>query len=226
MNFDDYFYDQSSVLRNKLDIHNQFVLDEAVNKFAANRMADLLKEPAPKRFDGNYLRRIHGTLFGRVYDWAGQYRECDMGRNIDFCPQDRIPESVDAIMERFQRDFMESRGGAQELAEALSDTWGRLNAAHLFRDGNGRSQAMFFMKACDAKGLDLVFSDKDIRNLRIARDEASAGRPRLLSNMLGRSLVRRPEPAPVRPFEKLKAMLAARHGDGTGHGGNGGPDGP
>lgn len=234
MTFDDYLYEGGSVLKNKLGIRNPFDLDDEVNRFAALGMEDLKSEPMPKQFDGAYLRHVHGVLFGDMYDWSGQYRECPMGRNMDFCPPEQISDKVDEFMAGFQKDFMESGAGLSELSDVLADSWGRLNGIHPFRDGNGRSQSMFFFRACEAKGIELMFSDRDIRNLRTARDEASAGRPRLLSNLLSRSMsgdpvaVRAVQPeakkqSTRRPFERMMAMLAGRNGkaDGKGHGGLG-----
>ncbi len=74
------------------------------------------------------------------------------------------------------------------MADVLSEKWAELNKIHAFRDGNGRSQFAFFNVACEMKGYELVFENKDIRNLRAARDAASDGRPGLLRGMIARGL--------------------------------------
>lgn len=187
--FDDYFFEGSSVLANKLGVHNPIDLDAAVNKIVFLRQHELLaQQRRPGCFDSSYLRHVHKTLFQDCYDWAGGYRECVMGRNMDFCRPDEIPGKIDAWSKSFQKDFMLVSGSSDQMADRLAGFWGALNQIHPFRDGNGRSQAAFFMSACEAKGLSVAFSQKDIKNLRLSRDEASDGRLRLLENLLRRSL--------------------------------------
>lgn len=187
--FDSYFYDGCSVLKNKLNIRNPILLDEAVNDIVTARMSEFLTVvETPDCFDGSYLQHVHRVLFQDCYDWAGEYRECAMGRNMDFCRPDEIPGKIDAWSKSFQKDFMLVSGSSDQMADRLAGFWGALNQIHPFRDGNGRSQAAFFMSACEAKGLSVAFSQKDIKNLRLSRDEASDGRPRLLENLLRRSL--------------------------------------
>lgn len=212
--FDSYFYDGSSVLVNKLNIRNPILLDEAVNDIVTVRMSELLaQQRRPDCFDSLYLRHVHRTLFQDCYNWAGAYRECGMGRNIDFCSPEEIPGRMDVWSRSFQKEFMLAAGAPDQMADRLAGFWGVLNQIHPFRDGNGRSQAAFFVSACEAKGLSVSFSQKDIRNLRLARDEASDGRPRLLENLLRRSLsgdakpYGLPEPGKTGAFGRLMGML-------------------
>lgn len=207
-------------------IRNAILLDDVVNKAVAIRSSGLtLRRERPARFDGEYLKHVHRTLFQDCYDWAGEYRECPMGRNIDFCHPEQIPFRVTEWSARFDSGFMRVSGDAGLMADRLAVFWGELNRIHPFRDGNGRSQAAFFSIACLVKGLSASFSDRDVRNLRLARDEASDGRPRLLANLLSRSLSGDAVPyglPPRRPsaLERLKAAL------GRGTEKPDGPDGP
>lgn len=224
--FDDYLYGGGSVLVNKFGIRNGIILEDIVNKSVSVRMRGFVSDGAfPDRFDADYLKHVHGYLFQDCYDWAGEYRECPMGRNVDFCPPEQIPGRMAAWSESFQKGFMLASGDAGAMAGKLVGYWGSLNRTHPFRDGNGRSQAVFFAQACRAKGLDVCFSDRDIRNLRVARDEASDGRSTLLSGILGRSLSGEAAPYGRPPRTKLmeRLMAMARRDQ---HHENNGPDGP
>lgn len=212
--FDDYFFEGSSVLANKLGVHNPIDLDAAVNKIVFLRQHELLaQQRRPDCFDSSYLRHVHRMLFQDCYDWAGEYRECGMGRNIDFCSPEEIPGRMDAWSRSFQKEFMSASGPSDQMADRLAGFWGALNQIHPFRDGNGRSQAAFFVSVCDAKGLAVSFSQKDIKNLRLARDEASDGRTRLLENLLRRSLSGEAKPygltgpGKTGAFSRLMGML-------------------
>lgn len=224
--FDDYFYEGGSVLANKFGIRNGVLLDDAVNDAVFARMMDVLpKVPDDAWFDAKHLRYIHGHLFQDCYDWAGEYRECPMGRNVDFCPPEQILGWMAEWSASFQKGFMLVSGDAGAMVGKLVGYWGGLNRIHPFRDGNGRSQAAFFTQACRVKGLDVCFSGRDIRNLRAARDEASDGRPAMLSGILGRSLSGEAVPYGRPPRTKLMERLMAMVGKGRHHENNG-PDGP
>lgn len=224
--FDDYLYDGGSVLANRFGIRNGIMLEDIVNKAAAVRMRGFVSDGAfPDRFDADYLKHVHGYLFQDCYDWAGEYRECPMGRNVDFCPPEQIPGRMAEWSKSFQKGFMLVSGDAGAMADKLVGYWGGLNRIHPFRDGNGRSQAAFFTPACRAKGLDVCFSDRDIRNLCAARDEASDGRPAMLSGILGRSLSGEAVSYGQPPRTKLMGRLMAMAGKDWHHENNV-PDGP
>lgn len=187
--FESYFWPGQSTLMNKLDIHNEIELEFAANEIAAARMDQLLLRGCPPVFDSKYLRYVHGTLFGDIYDWAGQYRMCEMSRNQDYAKPQDIPLAIDKFCKVFQADFFcRSFDNGSEMADVLAKAWGDLNSVHPFRDGNGRSQFVFFNKACEAKGYSLTPSKRDLGNLRTARDLASTGNCGPLSNILARSL--------------------------------------
>lgn len=236
--FDDYFWEGQNCMRNILGIHNQIELDDAVYSFAYARTIEIEKIglPAPS-FDGEGLKAMHKHLFQDCYEWAGEYRECPMGRNMQYAEPGDIAPRIAELCSEFKRDFLDAKfENTSAMGDSLADYWARLNAIHPFRDGNGRSQFAFFDAACRSKGFELDISAKDIRNLRLARDAASEGQPRLLAAILGRSLAvcdedlaarnigveDEPEPAPVPEksaataavpekkglFAKLKSMIS------------------
>lgn len=217
---DSYLWPGQRCMANTLGIHNEIELDEAVNKYAATRMPDLMAEAIPERFDADYLRHIHKTLFQDCYDWAGEYRQCPMGRNMDYADPESIPRRVSEFCESFRRDVLVPVLPERELADTLALKWAALNAIHPFRDGNGRSQTMFFTAACRSIGYDLSFSLQDRKNLRAARDSASEGRAGLLAGMIARSLQpiegferKPPEPeVKARPSALSRLMGALRRG--------------
>lgn len=70
---DPYLYEEVPVLKNKLGIKNEKTLDRIeAEQSRANMM--LLYEQGFQDFSPNGLRKIHRTLFGDIYEWAGQYR--------------------------------------------------------------------------------------------------------------------------------------------------------
>lgn len=187
--FDSYFYDRSSTLKNKLNIHNGIELDSVVNQIAAVNLDRLLHEPLPEAFDVSYLKHIHKQLFDRVYDWAGEFRTCKMSRNQDYCKPEKIESELNRFCSEFCESFVDAAfSGKDDVADVLAHSWADLNKIHAFRDGNGRSQYVFFGQACKIKGYVLEANKSDLRNLRTARDLASMGNEVSLRGMLKRSL--------------------------------------
>lgn len=70
---DPYLYADTPVLKNKLDIRDEKVLDLVeAEQSRANMM--LLYEREFSDFTPAGLCEIHRFLFGDIYDWAGEYR--------------------------------------------------------------------------------------------------------------------------------------------------------
>jgi cell filamentation protein len=144
-------YPSSDVLINKASLRDQAVLDDFEFAMVLARGA----EPLPDG-DLNYAhyRSIHHHLFQDVYDWAGQPRTVRIAKGGNwFC----YPENLDVHMARtFQwladQNFLsgESKSSfAADSAYFLSE----LNAGHPFREGNGRTQLVFFRLLCANAGL-------------------------------------------------------------------------
>ena len=75
---DPYLYADTPVLKNKLDIRDEKVLDLVeAEQSRANMM--LLYERGFSDFTPAGLCEIHRFLFGDIYDWAGEYRIINIG---------------------------------------------------------------------------------------------------------------------------------------------------
>ena len=206
-NFDDYFWPNQNCLKNKLNIHNQLMLDDTANALSMEAMDELLNEGTPSAISSEYLKHCHKTLFQDVYDWAGEYRECEMSRNIDYAKPDEISDKLYAFCKKFNRNFIENGDMPKDkMADVLADSWAELNKIHAFRDGNGRSQYVFFNGACLVKDYKLMFKPDDIRRLRDARDAASDGRSGLLRGMIERALVQNEQHELVKVFRSINAQ--------------------
>lgn len=65
------------MLVNKYDIRDGARLDELLNDFASVNWAQMRLEPAPERFNVDYLQTIHRRMFDEVLPFAGQLRDVD-----------------------------------------------------------------------------------------------------------------------------------------------------
>jgi cell filamentation protein len=140
--FDDpYVYPGTSVLRNRLDIRDEKLLESFEVEISRLRSW----EPLPAgNFDPKHYCAVHRHLFGDVYAWAGKYRTVRIAKGETmFCYPENIPAQMDAL-------FGGTKGGArfrdltpEEFVTRLAGFLAELNAIHPFREGNGRTQMSF-----------------------------------------------------------------------------------
>ncbi len=58
----------SNVLKNKLNITDKDILEEAERRRISLRTAEVMKKGIRGKFNFNHLKRIHKFLFGDIYD--------------------------------------------------------------------------------------------------------------------------------------------------------------
>ena len=75
---DIYLYDNSNVLKNKLNITDKSELETIEADFLAYRILELDTLTINSNISVDYLKEIHKHLFQDIYDWAGKYRKIDI----------------------------------------------------------------------------------------------------------------------------------------------------
>ncbi|OGX26941.1 MAG: hypothetical protein A2787_05085 [Omnitrophica WOR_2 bacterium RIFCSPHIGHO2_01_FULL_48_9] len=129
------------VLRNLLRIKNKREIDhrEARDQLrAVNEVSKLFAED--HRFTAEDICHIHRIWLGRIYSWAGQYRQVNISKDgFSFAAARHIP----ALMEEFEKGalfrFTPCRGNSRkQIVQALAVVHTELVLIHPFREGNGR----------------------------------------------------------------------------------------
>ena len=119
-------------LQNKLGLTDEAALaraEEKISKTKALALYDtgLLDTFPVGTFEG--LAKIHGYLFGDVYEFAGQMRTANIAKgNFRFAPVMYLRAALDSI------DAM-----PQSTFDEIIEKYVEMNVAHPFREGNGRS---------------------------------------------------------------------------------------
>ena len=120
------------MLKNKLNIKNQYELDREEEKITKLKAAKLFKENILDTFEVgtfNGLSQIHKFLFEDIYDFAGKVRTENIAKgNFRFASAMYLNEALEKI------DKM-----PQETFEQIVEKYVEMNVAHPFREGNGRS---------------------------------------------------------------------------------------
>lgn len=169
-------YPGTTVLINKLDIRDEWVLSQVEADLTKLRISQWELNPLADTFDFAHYKAVHTYLFGDLYDWAGQIRTVNLSKKgTNFCLADQIESRAAAIFERL-KSLCYLRGlEREELVEEFTDLYCSTNDLHPFREGNGRTQRVFLAQLLQAAGYELNFSDVDGDLLMLATIQAAHG---------------------------------------------------
>ena len=147
---DPYCYPGTTVLKNKLGLKTQADLD----KFEAEISFQRSSEPLPPgNLSNKHYCAIHRHLFQDVCTWAGKPRTVRISKgHSTFC----YPESIDRESKKQFKHLVAAKYfkglRARKFADAAAHFLAELNAIHLFREGNGRSQLSFLILLAERAG--------------------------------------------------------------------------
>lgn len=179
---DPYLVPGGTVLRNRRGIADAAVLAEFELSASMARVAELARKPVDGNFDLAHLRAIHRHVFQDVYGWAGEVRTVDLAKGMPFCRCDAIEsEAVRVFGAIAGAGYLVGLHRAGFVA-ALAEHWGEVNALHPFREGNTRTQRVFFDQLATVAGWPMDWARIDYRafvearyvNLRTGRADALA----------------------------------------------------
>ena len=171
--WENYFIPGTKVLKNRLGLDDAEELRILEEKLVFLRMTELDSAPVEGAFDYAHFKAIHRHLFQDVYEWAGEERTAPTGQfmiKAGHAYYPAGPEMTKAAEKLFaglaKDDFL--RGlEIDEFVAKLAELWGELNVVHSFREGNTRTQTVFFDALATAAGYRLnverLASDSRVR---------------------------------------------------------------
>jgi cell filamentation protein len=129
------------VLRNKLAITTVEEMNVAETAALARVTEAFVNQfDAHHRFTAADIQNMHRLWLGSIYEWAGEYRQVNMGKGgFMFAAANLIPK----LMASFENGPLRTHtpcqaGDAEAIAAALAETHVELVLIHPFREGNGR----------------------------------------------------------------------------------------
>ncbi len=145
---DPYFFEESHVLRNLLDIHDEKALDIAEAELSRANMM-LLYEQGFDDFSTAGICAIHKALFGDIYDWAGTFRVINVqkretilaGKSVWYSNDEDIGRDLEAAWNRIHHISWDEIS-REDFAAQVARTFPALWQAHPFREGNTRTIVM------------------------------------------------------------------------------------
>lgn len=115
----------------------------------------------PGTFDLRHVQAFHRAIFGDLYDWAGELRTVDIAKGQLFALHQYLePYLTDRLAGVQAEDYL--RGLPREqVVDRLAYYLAEINAAHPFREGNGRTQRAYIRQLARRAGWDLDWHDLD-----------------------------------------------------------------
>jgi cell filamentation protein len=143
---DFYHYPDSNVLMNKFDIHDYDKLQETERKISYANILQITATPLKGVLDLKYLQKIHRFILGDIYTWAGRIRggKFFSKGNTAFCVADMIPEYAKNTFGKLRQENWLRGLTRDDFIKRLAYFMSEVNALHPFREGNGRTQRVFF----------------------------------------------------------------------------------
>lgn len=159
---DPYLYDDIPVLRNKLGIRDQVLLDHAEADYVVYRLKDLALNPLGGDYHTEHLLRMDEYIFCDLFEWAGVprtisiYKEEDVlgGQPVEYSdPLDIVNDVNHALSDMRAKEWgsMSLWQKAVEFCDSLARLW----KIHPFREGNTRTTITFCCQFADEMGFSL-----------------------------------------------------------------------
>ena len=169
-------YTGTSCLKNKLDNRDEEMLAEYEAMVTTAKVALLEQNPLPGNFDFDHYRAIHKFLFEDLYAWAGQLRTVDMSKKgTAFVKAGEIKMLGEKAFARLNHRHNFAGLAHEDFVENIVDFYSVINLLLPFREGNGRTQRVFFTQLIRSAGYDIDFSQIDTDELMVATIQAAGG---------------------------------------------------
>lgn len=106
------------------------------------------------------LKKIHKALFGKIYDWAGELRIVDIRKGSEeyFLSYKYLENGAKFIFERIAEEKYLKEINREDFVKRLAYFYEQVNFIHPFREGNGRTQRIFWQKVANEAGYKIDWS--------------------------------------------------------------------
>lgn len=177
---DPYFDEEIGDLRNLIGAKSSDELREFEPQIVFANELELESFNIPRTNDFTELMLIHRQLFKGVYDWAGKIRTVDIKKNADnaefFLMFSKIESAAHYVFAELAKDNNLVGLNKEEFIKKLSYHYDQLNFIHPFREGNGRTQRVFWSRvakdASYAIDWSLIVGDENDEACRRAAEES------------------------------------------------------
>ncbi len=200
---DPYSNPKTGVLKNKLGITDQEVLDRYESTFVYARSIELSQDPIKGSFDLDHLKAIHKRLFCDVYEWAGEIRTVDISKGTSrFASTGLIESYAPKISASLQKENCLRDLEPGKFSERMAYYMGEFNVLHPFREGNGRSLREFMSQVANEAGYEVDWTQITQEEITKASINAYHGDHGYLTDLIRKNL---------HDLDREKALEIAHH---------------
>ena len=168
-------YEGTTCLVNKLGIRDEKKLAEIEAQITFAKAVMLDETPIDDDFGFEHFKKIHEFLLCDLYEWAGQVRTVDISKKRTKFLDAASIESIGAKCFAKVKDGYFENLSFDEFVKRIAEFYNDVNYIHPFREGNGRTQRIYFTQLIRHYGYDINFADVDTDELMIATIQASSG---------------------------------------------------
>lgn len=169
----EYCYPNSNVLINKLNIQDGDALHTAEREITSLRLAAAKAQPIKGKLDMWHLQKIHGYLFGDIYDWAGKLRHVNIAKGNQFCLAMNLDTYGTNLFKKLEQEHF-LIDTSESVPHRLAYYFSEINVLHPFREGNGRTQRLFIEYLASVAGYRVDFSTVTTEEMMIASADSFA----------------------------------------------------
>lgn len=163
--WEDYYIPGTEVLQNRIGETDPVKLKKFEESKVRGRMLLLVQQPIRGNFDFAHMKAIHKFLFQDVYEWAGEQRTAPVNEwmwkgKFRYFPADGpIDTPLTNQLNHLYGELADKNYlvglPLDVFVKELADSWCEINVAHAFREGNTRSQFIFFSELAKHAGYQL-----------------------------------------------------------------------
>ena len=168
-------YKGTTCLVNKLGIRDEKKLSEIEAGITFAKAVMLEETPIDDDFGFEHFKKIHEFLLCDLYEWAGQVRTIDISKKRTKFLDAASIESIGTRCFAKVKDGYFENLSFDEFVKRIAEFYNDVNYIHPFREGNGRTQRIYFTQLIRHYGYDINFADVDTDELMIATIQASSG---------------------------------------------------
>ncbi len=143
--------------------------DELERKITLYRIVKLKDNPIHGNFDFEHLSKIHKAIFNGLYAHAGKirpetdnwYKSFNDKETSVFAHTSEVINILDEVAEKLKENNYLVSYNKEDFVTEFTEAFAKVNHAHPFLDGNGRSTRVLFSQLADNAGFNFDVSNID-----------------------------------------------------------------
>lgn len=155
---DPYIDPNTGILRNLVGATSYPELRQAEGDIVT--LSEISLKNIPHTADLAELQEIHKNLFSKIYDWAGELRTVNIRKGSEeyFLDYMYLENGTKFVFNNLYKEHCLQNLNYDNFVRRLAFFYEQLNFIHPFREGNGRTQRIFWQRVASTAGYNIDWS--------------------------------------------------------------------